>query len=159
MLVLAIDPGPQESAWLQWNGQRVGNRGIDANETIFEQCLSQVCDVLVIEKVESFGMPVGADVFETVFWSGRFAQHWLERTEPGRKSLERIGRKDVKMHLCHSFRAKDPNVRQALIDRFGAPGTKRAPGVLYGVTSHLWAALAVAVTCRDWKNSSVAAAQ
>jgi hypothetical protein len=51
-------------------------------------------------------------------------------------------------------RAKDPNIRQALLDIFpgtggGATpqiGTKAKPGPLYGVTSHAWSALAVAIT-------------
>lgn len=40
-------------------------------------------------------------------------------------------------------------MRQALIDRFGAPSTKKAPGLLYGVSSHMWAALALAVCAHD----------
>jgi hypothetical protein len=64
-------------------------------------------------------MPVGAEVFETIYWSGRFAEAY------GVEHDARITRIDVKMHLCHSPRAKDGNVRQALIDRFGKPGTKK----------------------------------
>src|SRR5690606_4735562 len=62
----------------------------------------------------------------------------------------KVYRKDVKLHLCGSPRAKDANIRQSLLDRFGpgkekAVGTKQNPGPLYGVKSHMWAALAVAV--------------
>ncbi len=67
-----------------------------------------------------------------------------------------LKRFDVKLHLCGNARAKDTNIRQALIDRFGgiegkskAVGTKKAPGPLYGCKSHMWAALAVAVTWWD----------
>jgi hypothetical protein len=56
-----------------------------------------------------------------------------------------VFRRDVKLHLCDSPRAKDGNVRQALLDRLGPQGTKKAPGPTYGVKSHEWAALAVAV--------------
>jgi hypothetical protein len=60
-------------------------------------------------------------------------------------NVTRVFRKDVKLHLCNSPRAKDANVRQALLDRLGPQGTKKAPGPTYGVKSHEWAALAVAV--------------
>ena len=67
-----------------------------------------------------------------------------------------LTRRAVKLHLCGSARAKDTNIRAALIDRFGGTGGRRAavglkasPGPLYGIRSHEWAALAVAVTWHD----------
>jgi hypothetical protein len=59
--------------------------------------------------------------------------------------VTRVFRKDIKLHLCNSPRAKDANVRQALIDRIGPQGTKKNQGPTYGIKSHQWAALAVAV--------------
>ena len=99
--------------------------------------------MLAIEMVASYGMPVGKEVFRTVWWSGRFAQAWIhyQRSEP----IE-VYRKDVKLYLCNSPRAKDANIRQALIDLIGPQGTKKNPGPTYGVKSHAWAALGVAVT-------------
>ena len=100
---------------------------------------------VVIELVESYGMPVGADVFQTCIWIGRF--------DPD-ETATLIGRGQVKMHLCHTMKAKDSNIRQALIDRYGpgkdkAVGKKASPGPLYGLKSHLWAALALGVTYYD----------
>ena len=104
-------------------------------------------DTLAVEMVESFGMAVGKEVFETVFWVGRFCQAW----EPN--DWHRVYRKEVKIHLCRSHRAKDGNIRQALIDRFSdgrgkdvAIGKKANPGPLFGVSADSWSALAVAVT-------------
>ena len=92
-------------------------------------------------------MAVGAEVLETVFWSGRFA----EAVDP--TPVQRLGRKAVKVALCGDARAKDPNVRQALIDRYGgkerAIGTKAVPGPLHGVAKDVWAALAVGVAWLD----------
>ena len=51
----------------------------------------------------------------------------------------------AKMHLCNSPRAKDANVSQALKDKLGEVGTAKAPGPLYGIAKHAWAALAVGV--------------
>lgn len=163
MTIVAIDPGTTESGVviLPDEGPPIGR--IAENERVLEY-LDLCCNplrkslpfmfpadpgqgVMAIEMVASYGMPVGKDVFETCVWIGRFIQAWSGEHE-------KVYRKDVKLHLCQSPRAKDPNIRQALIDRFGpgkdaAIGKKSAPGPLYGFKSHMWAALAVAVTYRD----------
>ena len=100
-------------------------------------------DVVVIEKVESYGMAVGAEVFDTVLWAGRFAE------AAHRVPVVMLPRRAVKLALCGDSRAKDANIRQALIDRFGgsaAIGRKAAPGPLYGISRDVWSALAIAVT-------------
>jgi len=66
---------------------------------------------MVIEQVRSYGMPVGATVFDTVFWSGRFCQAWPNE-------FHQMPRLKVKQHICHDSRAKDSNIIQALVDRF-----------------------------------------
>ncbi|RXN88219.1 hypothetical protein C7R54_15615 [Achromobacter aloeverae] len=104
---------------------------------------------VAIEMIASYGMPVGKEVFETCLWIGRFVQA-LETPEEARL----LYRKDVKMHLCGTTKAKDANVRQALLDLFPRTGggktpqigTKKQPGPLYGVSTHAWPALGVAVT-------------
>ena len=148
MKILAIDPGPTESAWMRMHDGRPAFWAKEPNEDVLQRVRENkaTCDCLVIEKIESFGMAVGAEVFETVFWSGRFAQAWgIE--------FDRIGRKDVKLQLCRSVRANDANIRQALIDLFGgkekAIGKKKTPGPLYGISGDVWSALAVAVTWND----------
>ena len=147
MMILAIDPGPKQSAYLFWDEKRdIGEHGIVLNEDLIEHLwtYSAMADAVAIEMIASYGMAVGAEVFETCVWIGRFMQAACSE-----RPLLRIPRAEIKMHLCKSTRAKDANVRQSLIDRFGAPGTKKASGVLYGIKSHEWAALAVAVTAYD----------
>lgn len=111
-------------------------------------------EAVVFEKIESFGMAVGAETFETVFWTGRL--YGPASVLCGR-AAERMPRRTVKLHICHSARATDANIRMALLDRWGgtgaAIGSKKTPGPLYGVKSHLWAALALAVTFSDQANS------
>jgi len=152
-VLLAIDPGYRQSAWLVFDTETedLGEFGVSTNEELLELCRPLgrglwPVSIVVIEKVEGFGMAVGAEVFETVWWSGRFAQAAAPLAH------DRIGRKAIKLHLCGSARAKDPNVRQALIDRFGGPeaiGRKATPGPLYGISKDVWSALAVAVTWAD----------
>lgn len=143
-MIVAIDPGPTQSAWIvaeESNGRiiRIIGHGISANQSAVEDANRHVCGATrcAIEMVACYGMAVGAEVFDTCVWIGRFIERL--RDEP-----IRVYRRDVKMHLCGSMRAKDPNVRQALIDKYGPPGTKAQKGLLYGIKSHLWAALAVA---------------
>lgn len=143
--ILVIDPGPTESAWVLFDGTKLESFAKEPNETVLERVRQSRDNTVacVIEQIASYGMPVGAEVFETVFWSGRFAEAY------GAERVHRLPRLRVKLHLCHDSRAKDGNIRQALIDRFGKPGTKANPGPLYGVSGDVWAALALAVTWCD----------
>ncbi len=142
--ILAIDPGSAQSAWLQYDGSSPGSFGITANEVLAKALRSGgLPDVVVIEKIESYGMAVGAEVFDTVWWAGRFAE------AASRVPVVMLPRRAVKLALCGDSRAKDANIRQALIDRFGgsaAVGRKAAPGPLYGISRDVWSALAIAVT-------------
>lgn len=152
MNILAIDPGPEESAYVIYDTstRHLLKFAKLPNPELLPQVGGHVAtmfaDHLVIEQVASFGMAVGAEVFETVFWSGRFAQAWERRGG----TWTRIKRMEVKMSLCHDSRAKDPNIRQAIIDVFGgkdfAIGRKKTPGPLFGVAGDCWSALAVALT-------------
>lgn len=147
MRILAIDPGPEQSGYVVLDGARVVECGVLPNSRLVSWVLSTcIVNHCAIEMIASYGMAVGKDVFETCVWIGRFAQQWADAS--GAEPL-RIPRKEIALHLCSSPRAKDTNVRQALIDRLGPPGTKRNPGPTYGVTGHAWAALAVAVTAAD----------
>jgi hypothetical protein len=148
VIILAIDPGPTESAWVIYHTtpKQILGYAKEPNAAVqeFLRNSDTSADMLAIEKVASFGMPVGEEVFETVYWSGRFAQTWNRDLR-----LRRITRHEVKMHVCKSPRANDSTIRQALIDRFGKPGTRKAPGGTYGLSGDVWAALAVAVTAAE----------
>ena len=149
MIVIAIDPGPKESALVVWNGSAVEANQFLPNDEIILYLGRWYKTPLVIEMIACYGMAVGVETFETCVWIGRFMQEY------GPNKCHRLTRGEIKMHLCHSMRAKDANSRQALIDRFGPTGTKKNPGPLYGISSHLWAALAIAVTWMDQPQAKV----
>lgn len=161
-MILAIDPGTEQSAFVVYDAGRIVDMGIWPNSDLLEHigdlsvnAKSGVED-MVIEMVAAMGMAVGKEVFETVFWIGRFVECWNSARE---KTATRLYRRDVKLHLCGNMRAKDPNIRAALLDRFGpgkpkAVGTIKAPGPLYGIKSDIWSALAIAVTFADAGNLS-----
>jgi hypothetical protein len=146
--VLAIDPGSERSAWLLWAG-RVEAFSILDNTDLLDAVRHHrsAADVVVIEQIESYGMAVGREVFATVHWAGRFT----EAAYP--TPVVQLPRRAVKLAICGDTRARDANIRQALLDRFGgkdaAVGWKAAPGPLYGISKDVWSALAIAVTYAD----------
>lgn len=141
-IILGIDPGTFESGWVRYAERKVLAAGVARNEALLAMLHAEHAPtVLAVEMVQAMGMAVGREVFETVWWTGRFTQAWHD---PER--VLRVFRSQVKSYLCGSSRANDTNIRQALIDAIGPPGTKAKRGPTYGVHSHAWAALAVAVT-------------
>ena len=137
--VFSLDPGTTQSGWCIYQDGHVSDSGVEDNQSLLRLMKIATPDDVAIEMVACYGMAVGKEVFETCVWIGRFMEAF-----GGRVTL--IYRRDVKLHLCGTVRAKDANVRQALIDKIGPQGTKKAPGPTFGVKSHAWAALAVAVT-------------
>jgi hypothetical protein len=146
-MIFSVDPGTTESGWCEFLDGRLFRCGILDNEALLARCRVERPTLFAIEAVASYGMPVGREVFETCFMIGKCLEAVGSRGIP----TKLVYRKDVKLHLCGSPRAKDANIRQALIDKLGPVGTKKAPGPLYGVKSHAWAALAVAVTVAERK--------
>lgn len=154
--VLAIDPGPVESGWCVFGREwRLFGRdgvskhwfGIKENTELLRQINNAnfFRIPVVIERIASYGMPVGEDVFQTCFEIGRFDHD---------RTAHLVKRHDIKMELCKSAKAKDSNIAAAVRDQITEwtgveqrklKGTKANPGPLYGVKSHVWAALALAI--------------
>lgn len=144
--ILAIDPGPTESGVVLLREGRVLAASVQPNGWVRMTIEERTPDVVAIEQIRSYGMAVGASVFDTCVEVGRFVEcAW--RAERGPVIVDLIPRQAVKLELCGSPRAKDANIRQALIDLFGGTGAEKKGGPLAGVKSHAWAALGVAVTC------------
>ena len=163
-MILAIDPGNEQSGVVLirerdlkpivaekiTNEELLDNLLMDRYERLEEsECINHVA----IEMIASYGMAVGQSVFETCVWIGRFIQALEDNYY--NDSLKFIYRKDEKMNLCGSMKAKDSNIVQALIDRFApntpnkGKGTKKEPGWFYGFKKDIWQAYAVAVTYHD----------
>ena len=147
MKVLAIDPGNRKSAWCMIDGETLKplSFGKEGNQVVLDAVQHLSYDSIVIERVASYGMAVGRDVFETCEWVGRF-------TQAARVPPDYVYRQEEKLHICGDSRAKDTNIRRALIDRFAkhdiknGKGTKKNPDWFYGFSADVWQAYAVAVT-------------
>lgn len=152
-MIFAIDPGNIESAYvlIDDNLKPIKFAKVENNKVFPEiQEALELCNTpIVIERIASYGMAVGASVFDTCIWIGRFTEY------AGEKNVKYIYRKDEKMNICHSMKAKDSNIRVALIDRFAkhdfknGKGTKKNKDWFYGFAKDMWAAYAVAITYND----------
>ena len=153
MYILAIDPGNTQSGYaiIEMPEFKLIDFGKIDNDELVEQIKFKLMPFqndseIVIEKIASYGMAVGKDVFDTCIWIGRFQQAF------DNKEVHFVYRKDEKMTLCNSMKAKDSNIRQALIDRYAkfdfknGKGGKNKPDVFYGVSKDVWQAIAVGVT-------------
>jgi hypothetical protein len=151
-MLIAIDPGTVQSAYLElWHG-KPQKFGIVSNGEMLEKLRGRtedwrpIVDLLAIEMVASYGMPVGREVFETVLAIGRFQEAWMRRGG----AVRLVYRREVKLFHCGTTKANDASIRQSLVDRYGgkdaAIGNKANQGPLYGISKDVWSALAIAVT-------------
>lgn len=146
MRIYAIDPGQTHSGVVILN-----DGSIDAaypsvdNWLIMRELELHPGDgtVLAIETMQATYCQVAQSVIDTLIWIGEFKHAWRPR------QAVLISRQRVKQLIGCSVKASDSGVRMALIERLGQPGTKRKPGPTYGVTSHAWSALAVAVAAQE----------
>jgi hypothetical protein len=162
-MILAIDPGNVESAYVLLDEDL---KIIEFAKLKNEDMLIKISDIFnkyfiantAIEMIASYGMAVGESVFQTCVWIGRFIEHiniYHSGFHLNTMNLKMIYRKDEKMNLCGTMKAKDTNIRVALIDRFAkhdfknGKGTKNNPDVFHGFYKDCWAAMAVGVTYYD----------
>ncbi len=155
--ILAIDPGNVNSGYciIDSETKKAKVFGKTPNRSVMKDIIKGLeYDEAVIEMVASYGMPVGATVFETCVWIGRFTQA-IEDYHLGAVPVAFLRRQQVKLNICKSARATDATIRQALVDRFDpnasnyGKGTKDAPGWFYGFKSDIWQAYALGVTYID----------
>lgn len=162
MRIMTIDPGTTESAYARMS---ITNGFIDLGHTAKienERLVNRInADALVIEMIKSYGNAMGDTTIETCVWIGRFIQTF-KTLNPGGK-LFLIPRKTIVTELCKNPKAKDSNVRQAVIDYFRAftsddllgagkepmIGTNKKPGPLYEVSKDMWSAIAVGIAWHE----------
>ena len=163
--ILSIDPGDTESGFVvtdRSDGMKILKCGkvknvelkADIPKIIEEYNVKNA----VMEMIASYGMAVGREVFETCVWIGRFKE---VITALGCE-CDYIYRREEKLYICGDSRAKDANIRRALIDEFAehdfksGKGTKKNPDFFYHVSKDAWMAFAVAVTwCRKQEENDV----
>ena len=155
MIVLAIDPGPTTCGVVLYDSE--------AKRVLYSESAATVAEVIAridsrapigepqwpliaIERVQAQGQS-GASLLRTSEVVGRCWEAALGRGY----RVRLVYRREVLKALDVTGRgSRDAMVRARLIEIHGghkvaAVGTKKAPGPCYGVSSHAWAALGVAV--------------
>ena len=136
--IIGIDPGNKETAFVVIENERIISHFYEPNESalqILNPWKNENVEIYC-EMIASYGMPVGKSIFDTCLFIGRIIE--------ALPSVKLITRNVVKNAICNSSKAKDANIRQALIDIYGEVGTKKNQGGTFGMSGDKWAALAVA---------------
>lgn len=155
MEILAVDPGTEKSAFVycgisDGKVDYIIDIGIVSNKELLQTIKEEDYDGLVVEMIQSFGMPAGSSLFETCVWIGRFTQVAVDKSKYN--FVDYIYRSDEKMTLCGTMKSNDSAIRKALIDIYakdvpnGGKGTKAERGFFYGFHDDIWQAFAVAHT-------------
>lgn len=151
--ILAIDAGTEQSGFciMDVDTYFPDLFGKIDNDELLAIVLEGCYDALVYEAFASYGMSVGASTITSITWNGRFIQAAASMDKP----FYPIYRREEKINLCGSMKAKDANIRQALIDRFAVfdfkngKGTKERKDWFYGFSKDSWAAFAIGTTWID----------
>ena len=159
--VLSIDTGTKISGFVQTNhfaGEppEIAEFGVLMNEDMTIHIRDLALDAIVMENFQCMGMPVGISTFNSAIWLGRFIEQFQMVIENHKPELVWLmHRSAVKMEICGTTRAKDANVRQAIIDCYTKNlgggkcpqiGTTKDKGPLFGIGTHVWSALALAIS-------------
>lgn len=165
-LILGIDPGNKETGYALVDGEtlkpiRFGKLDnyalLDELTDIFETFNNYSIHV-AMENFRNYGMVVGQSVFDSCIWLGRLWQHCREYNKRGETPIVRmkhIYREEEKLCICHSPKANDVTIKQALVDRFAqdepnhGKGTKKSPGFFYNFRADVWTGFALCVTYHD----------
>ena len=151
MIVLGIDPGPTHCGFCAYDN--LAGKIIEAHKALSVVETLTALDIyagraalVAVERVQSYGI-AGSSLLRTSETVGRLWQC----SEALRLPTVLLYRREVLRGLDVTGKGnRDALVRERLIEMHGgerrkAQGTKKDPGPLYGVASHAWQALAVAV--------------
>ena len=143
MLICAIDPGSSKSALVVWNGKKLFKTVILENEKFLKwlELNHTKLDFVAVEMLANQGRSnVGKETFDTCRVVGQI--EYLCKVYNLRCQL--FYRSQVKLHHLGKVIGNDSDILKALVKKYGEKGTKKNPGLFYGVTSHCWQALAIA---------------
>lgn len=145
-VVFAIDPGNLLSAFAivdttsYYPIKFAKCANVEIKQEMIEFIKSTPYPIIIIETMVSMGGSVGATVFDTCIFIGRLT----ELAESLGASVHYINRRQEKIELVGSMRAKDSDIRRALInrlavfDKVNGKGTSDHRDVFWGMAGDCW---------------------
>lgn len=140
-MILGIDPGSTDSAFcLIDTDYRIKDADKLPNAKMIGYITDMPFSIAAIESIQSYGMAVGREVFETCYMIGRIQQKIFSLG--GKFAL--IPRPEYTRRLCGVQKVNDAILRQALLLRFGGDKKGEPLNMLKGCSDKR-SAFAVAV--------------
>lgn len=148
MIVIGVDPGPTKSAYIVLRDGEIKSFGFKENLELKKLIREYEGCRIGIEYIGFMGGGAGQSVFDTAFWVGRFTEAWCSKNR-----VIRIKRQKIKSYFNANSRKEnaDSRIRYELICKYGRQGTKNDRGATYGISGHVWSALAVATVINEVK--------
>lgn len=155
MVILCIDPGPKESAYVVWNtvGHNfendlggIENKGLVSTEGMIGrlQRLYYMVNMVAMEMVQSYGQAVGRETFATALNVGRFTQALFDKGSS--TPIKYYARPTIKGQVGGRT---DSEVNRAIRLRYG---NAKKGELLEGVKHDIWSALAIAIALEENPN-------
>jgi len=146
--VVGIDPGPVASALVVLRDGKIYHAAMVPNTQLCDMLRHVRAKIVAIESMQSHGpRRIGKPFIDTCMAIGAFNEAW-------NRNCLLIPCPTVRRYICKNVASSESEIRAWLIRLMGEPGTKAAPGPTYGITDHLWSALAVAVYAHDHLESA-----
>lgn len=119
-IILGIDPGPEQSAYVFICGLKILEAGYTQNDILFHGVLDWNYDMLAVEGVRSFGpkSPIGNETLITCELAGIFYQAARMRGKPAdilySNTGSRNGAKTIRVYLCGNNNATKDDVKRVV---------------------------------------------
>jgi Holliday junction resolvasome RuvABC endonuclease subunit len=143
MIILGIDPGNEFSAYAFINEKyEILEANKVSNSELREVIRLSGYNIIALESIQSYGMPVGRSTFETCFMIGRIIQMASDR----KKEYFLYPRPKIAQGIIgQGGKYNDTTMRQALLIRFGGDKKGEPMNILKGGGSDKRSAFATAV--------------
>ena len=157
-MILGIDPGCELSAYClcEYDTLKPVSFAKIPNSELIDKVIPMINDnaiqAVAVELIQSYGMAVGKEVFETCYFIGKLCDRIQRNTSI--KQIRRIYRKDEKLAIVGNLKANDTIIRHTLIDMFAKHDLKNGNGTVknkdwfYGFKADCWSAYAVCYTAK-----------